>query len=97
MTTKQIIQSLDWDSIFENSSQRDNLEDFLKDEISISEFINGFYSRSKNKKKAKHLTVRKSDKFKFHAKKLWNMSNCYRFATGSESEERNDYIFYKVN
>ena len=75
MTTKQIIQELDWDNIFENSSQRENLYDLLKDKIDLNNFVNGFYPRSKNKKIAKHLTTRKLEKFKFHAKELWNMSS----------------------
>ncbi len=35
MTTKNIIQSLDWDSIFGNSSQTDNLYDLLKGDIDL--------------------------------------------------------------
>ena len=93
MTTKQIIQELDWDSIFENSSQRENLYDLLKDKIKLNDFVNGFYPRSKNKKIAKHLTPRKLEKFKFHAKALWNMSNVGNFCDGGESGRRQEYIF----
>ena len=39
MTTKNIIQSLDWDSIFGNSSQTDNLYDLLKGDIDLDVFI----------------------------------------------------------
>ena len=92
MTTKNIIQSLDWDSIFGNSSQTDNLYDLLKGDIDLDAFINGFYPRCKNKKIAKHLTARKLESFKFHAKKLWNMSNVGSFGDGSESGKRIDYI-----
>jgi hypothetical protein len=92
MTTKNIIQSLDWDSIFGNSSQTDNLYDLLKGDIDLDVFINGFYPRCKNKKIAKHLTARKLELFKFHAKKLWNMSNVGNFGDGSESDKRIDYI-----
>lgn len=92
MNTKQIIQSINWDDIFGNSSQFENLGDLLADKIDINQFIVGFYPRCHNKKIAKHLTNKKLKYFKFHAKKLWKLSNVYKFSDGCESLNREQYI-----
>lgn len=80
MTTNQIIKELDWDCIFGNTSQYENLYDFLSNSISLEEFYNGFYPKSRNKKIIKNnLTIYKTKSFKKHAKKLWNKAKIGEF------------------
>lgn len=93
MNTKQIIKSLDWTSIFGNTSQYENLHEFLSGRITIDEFSSGFYPRSKNKKivvdnlRSGHIPC-----FIRHGKKLWNMSNVQRFWDESSEDRIKDYI-----
>jgi hypothetical protein len=92
MNKTEIIKKLDWEMIFGNSSQIDNLYEFLSAEISLEEFQDGFYPRSKNKRLAKLLKQSDVKYFRKHGKKLWNLSNVQEFSDGDESEKRAKYI-----
>lgn len=92
MTTKQILKSLDWDDIFGNTSQYENLYDFLKGNSDFDSFVLGFYPRCKNKRIVKNLSVRGIPCFKRHAKKLWNLSNIQNFSDNCEEENRTEYL-----
>lgn len=94
MIAKLILKSLDWDDIFENTSQYENLYDFLKGKgkKNLDRFILGFYPKSKNQKIIKSLKTDQIPYFKKHAKKLWNMSKVQDFCIGNEAELRKKYI-----
>lgn len=88
----KILKSLDWEDIFENTSQYENLYDFLRDDIKLDCFIEGVYPRGKNRKLVKLLKEKDIPVFKKHAKKLWNLSNVQDFCNGDEEEKRQKYL-----
>ena len=92
MKVRQILKTLNWSDIFENTSQYENLYDFLKGNVDFNEFVNGFYPRCKNKRLIKKLSKKEIPMFKKHAKKLWNLSNVQNFSDGCEEENRKDYL-----
>ena len=92
MKTRQILKTLNWSDIFGNTSQYENLYDFLKGNTNLDEFIAGFYPRCKNKKLIKGLSKKGIPMFKKHAKKLWNISNVQNFSNGCEDERRIEYL-----
>lgn len=81
MKTTEILKQLDWDDIFGNTSQYENLYEFLRYNISLKNFCQGLYPRSKNKKLISTLRPNQINIFKKYAKKLWNMS---RKVSGAE-------------
>ncbi len=78
--------------IFGNTSQYENLHDFLSGAADIKEFAAGMYPRSKNKKLISQLKEPEVKEFIKHGKKLWNMSSVQDFPTGYEEENRTKYI-----
>ena len=92
MTTKQILKQLDWNSIFGNTSQYENLYEFLDGFITLDDFYRGFYPRSKNKSLIKKLTKARVPYFKKICKKMWNVSHVQQFHDGSEGENRQKYL-----
>lgn len=91
MKINKILKAFDWEDVFENSSQLENLNDFLEGTVDYKEFVEGFYPKSKNKRLAKLLKDGQWASFKKHAKKLFNMSNvgCWRCV---EEENRQEYL-----
>ncbi len=93
MKTKNLLQQLNWNSIFGNTSQYENLYDFLKGDSSLREFINGFYPKSKNKKLLKkELNLSKIKRFKKHAKQIWNLARVNQFSNGDEFSKIQRYL-----
>ena len=91
--TKDILKQLDWEDIFSNTSQTENLYDFLKNNINLNEFTKGFYSKCKNKKLIKNnLKSSQISYFKKHAKKIWNLANVQQFSNGDEYQKIEKYI-----
>lgn len=78
--------------IFGNTSQYENLHDFLSEEIGLKEFAVGMYPRSKNKKLIAQLKPSGVRDFIKRGKKLWNMSNVQDFPIGNEEDNRTKYI-----
>ncbi len=93
MKTKQLLKQIQWDDIFGNTSQYENLYCFLHGDYGIKEFINGFYPKSRNKKLIKNnLTLSKSHFFKKHAKKIWNLAKVQQLRNGDEDDNIIEYL-----
>ena len=93
MKTKQILKQIQWDLIFGNTSQYENLYLFLSGEHGLKEFISGFYIKSKNKKLIENnLTLRKINFFKKHTKKVWNLAKIGQFSDGNEYSNIDQYL-----
>ena len=93
MTAKQIIKSLNWDSIFQNTSQTENLYYFLLGICDLKSFVSGFYPRSRNKSLIKNnLTIGKIPHFKFHAKKIYILERVHEFRNGDEQRKIQEYV-----
>jgi len=86
------MQAMDWNDIFGNSSQRDNLYDFLLDECTLKDFVDGFYPDSPNQKIAVRLMERDIKMFKHYAKEVWNIVKPGCFPTGNEEEQVETFI-----
>lgn len=94
LPTIQILKQLDWEMIFDNTSQYENLYEFLIAKITLEEFCNGFYPKSKNKRLIKN-NLNNSQKvrlFKKHAKKIWNLARICQFSNGDEMTNIKEYL-----
>lgn len=91
--TIKILKQLNWDDIFDNSSQYENLYHFLTGYYGLDAFIEGFYAKSKNKRIVKNnLSEKQIPLFKKHAKRIWNMANVQQFHNGEEKDNIQEYL-----